>query len=71
MAERVEAVGARVEYARQPRSLARLDLVPVVTGMRQRGADVPTIAHLLDLDPNQVRQMLAASFRPARRGLGR
>lgn len=57
----IRACGCRFEVVRDvARRRARLEVADVVRGMRERGADVGTIAHLLDLPPAVVVEHLRA-----------
>lgn len=58
LARRVEAAAGRLEYVRPPRRRATLDPADLIRGMHERGADVATIAHLLDAPTGDVRRAL-------------
>lgn len=58
LARRVAAAGGRLEYVRPPRRRISLDPTELIVGMHERGADVDTIAHLLDTRAEDVRGAL-------------
>lgn len=54
LSRRIHAAGGRLEYVRPPRRRVHLDPTELIVGMHERGADVDTIAHLLDARPEDV-----------------
>jgi hypothetical protein len=58
LSRRVHAAGGRLEYVRPPRRRVSLDPTELIVGMHERGADVDTIAHLLDTRAEDVRGAL-------------
>jgi hypothetical protein len=58
LTRRVHAAEGRVEYVRPPRRRTSLDPADLMVGMHERGADVATIAHLLDAPTGDVRRAL-------------
>jgi len=58
LARRVQDAGGRLEYVRPPRKRITLDPTELIVGMHERGADVDTIAHLLDARTEDIRSTL-------------
>lgn len=67
----VRQAGGRLEYVRPPRKTRRMEPDDVILQMHERGADVPTISHLLDTPTREIRALIDRVLRRGKPPRGR